>query len=79
MKAETMLDCVQVLKTYSYFVYFRRDINYFMTKVHHRVNQQKDKQGNNYQMPIYRSTLTGFLFLQGDRDVSDTLHNISIY
>lgn len=56
-----------------------RDINHFMAKVHHRVNKQKDKQGNNYQMPIYRSTLTGLLFLQGDRDVSDTLHNISIY
>lgn len=56
-----------------------RDINHFMEKVHYRVNQQKDKQGNNYQMPIFRSTLTGKLFLQGDRDVSDTLHNISIY
>nr|XP_034332049.1 trichohyalin isoform X4 [Crassostrea gigas]XP_034332050.1 trichohyalin isoform X4 [Crassostrea gigas] len=56
-----------------------RDINHFMAKVHHRVNKQKDKQGNNYQMPIFRSTLSGPLFLQGDVDVSDTLHNISMY
>lgn len=66
-------------KIYSYFVYFRRDINHFMAKVHHRVNKQKDKQGNNYQMPIFRSTLSGPLFLQGDGNVPDTLHNISIY
>lgn len=56
-----------------------RDINHFMAKVHHRVNKQKDKQGNNYQMPIFRSTLSGPLFLQGDGNVPDTLHNISIY
>lgn len=66
-------------KMYSYFVYFRRDINHFIEKVHHRVNKQKDKQGNTYQKPICKNTLTGKLFLQRDRNVSDTLPNISIY
>lgn len=56
-----------------------RDINHFIEKVHHRVNKQKDKQGNTYQKPICKNTLTGKLFLQRDRNVSDTLPNISIY
>lgn len=56
-----------------------RDINHFIEKVHHRVNKQKDKQGNTYQKPICKTTLTGKLFLQRDRNVFDTLHNISIY
>lgn len=46
---------------------FSRDINHFMEKVNYRVKEQKDEQGNNYQMPIHRSTLTGKLFLQGNR------------